>query len=227
LGQILIDFEDSLKAIIKDTNPTMKDEEIILSVVGIVDDSLGIKYHPNIPEIAMAFTIISTSFLSENFDALPSRSLDSLREVQSKIRKYNCVGQFKINGEPRGEITPTTEIKISENQRIKGDTTIYGKIVRVGGVSPRIRLELIEGYGLSINVSEEVAREIARNLYDVISLNGIATWNRKDFHVIDFDVESIGKYRATSNINSFNELREVLGEYWDKIDNIEEILHQS
>ena len=226
LGDLLIKFEDSIRTLIREQNEDIGDDEIFLSVVDIESDSVGIKYKPNLKEVVAAFVLIASSFNSNNFDILPTKTIIDLKEIQSRTRKYNCSAEFKVNGEVLGELRPDTEISISENLKVRGETSIYGKLVRVGGVEPKARLELLDGYAFSVDISESLAQEIAKDLYKTINLNGNAVWNTKDSQIIQFRAESRGQYTETSNRQSFSELSDLLGEYWNPIDNIDEVLNE-
>jgi len=224
IAEIISNLEDSLISTLKEIDPTIKEEEAFISLFEVTDKSNGLNFRPNILQLVLAFQLLSTSITTNNFDNLPTKSILGLRELQSKIRKYNCNAQFQLNNKTLGELTRDTVIQISENQKIKGDTTIYGKIIRLGGKEPKVRLELLEGYTISIDITENITKEIAQYIYSVISLRGKAVWNRKDNHILDFKLEDIGKYREKSNMESFNELRKLLGNEWDKINNVEEYL---
>jgi hypothetical protein len=100
-----------------------------------------------------------------------------------------------------------------------GTTTLLARCLRVGGATqPTAELRLIQGSLLNIKVSEEMARELGRHLYDEIVLTGIATWRTDTWTIIDFKIKSISKFDRVAPAVAFRELAEAAGDALDHVD---------
>jgi hypothetical protein len=100
-----------------------------------------------------------------------------------------------------------------------GTTTLLARCLRVGGVAqPKAVLRLIQGNLLHIKVSEEMARELGRHLYDEIVLTGTATWRTDTWAIIDFKIKNISKFERVAPAVAFRELAEAAGGALDHVD---------
>ena len=117
-----------------------------------------------------------------------------------------------------------SELRIDNFGNITGETIIYGEIQRVGGTEPKIVLRLTSGDLFSLDVSRDVAKNLSPRLYSQVGLRGTATWSYSDNKLLQFEVESLTEYEESSIADSFNQLRGVIGKYWDEIEDIEDAL---
>ncbi len=105
---------------------------------------------------------------------------------------------------------------------IIGETTIYGKIIRVGGISPKIMIETLQGDTIFCDVSERIAKQLAQKLYCIISLNGTATWSPGDLKLKKFKIKDIGLYEQKSVASAMKELSEKIGKHFNNISDIDD-----
>ena len=226
LGEILIGIEDSIKAIIGRDNPEYKLDELKIGLIEIVDKSEGLKFRVNLPVLVTAFTALGYSISSNSYHDLPSKSVESLSSIQAIIRKYKTSAKFYVNNKSIATLTQEAKIVLPDKVKVRGTTSIYGTIERVGGTEPKVRVRLISGETFSLDVSESFAKEAGNFLYDKVKIIGEAVWDVRDYSILSFKAKNIGEYRAKSNVRAFDNLKKVLGGAWDKIDNIEDILYK-
>jgi hypothetical protein len=120
------------------------------------------------------------------------------------------------------------KVKIQKDQSVdaprtpgttSGTTTLLARCVRVGGATqPKAELRLIQGNLLHVKVSEAMARELGRHLYDEIVLTGIATWRMDTWAIIDFKIKNISKFGRVAPAVAFRELAEAAGGALDQVD---------
>jgi len=111
-----------------------------------------------------------------------------------------------------------TQACLKEIQK-KGETTLYGKIERIGGTEPTVRLRLGEKEVLTCKISQPLAIELASYLYQWVSLNGKAKWNVRDYTVETFEITNVNKNFQDIPLNeTFNRLSREMGQYFDDID---------
>ena len=111
-----------------------------------------------------------------------------------------------------------TQACLKEIQK-KGETILYGKIERIGGTEPTVRLRLGEKEVLTCKISQPLAIELASYLYQWVSLNGKAKWNVRDYTVETFEITNFNKNFQDIPLNeTFNRLSREMGQYFDDID---------
>ncbi len=102
-------------------------------------------------EIIEAADIINKAIKNNTTTQLPFTTVENLSIIQHFINVHDCkatlngIGTIEV-----AEITPATNLKITESFYIKGETTVYGKIVRVGGAKHRVRIETDNGKQFTI-----------------------------------------------------------------------------
>ena len=102
-------------------------------------------------------------------------------------------------------------------------TTIYGRIVRVGGVDPRVMVEQSSGKAIFCKIKDEnLARKLGERLYLWAGLSGLATIDSDSLEILDFRVDTITDYEGNSSlITAFNQLKELAGKYYEDIRDVE------
>ena len=101
----------------------------------------------------------------------------------------------------------------------KGTSTIFGRCIRVGGAEPKVDVRLPNRSRLlHVEVTEEMARRLAKNLYDNIAMTGEATWERDTWFIVNFRATSVVNIQSGTPLQAFKELGEMVGEKWKGID---------
>ena len=102
-----------------------------------------------------------------------------------------------------------------------GETVIYGKVERVGGVRPRVRIRVSEREIVYGDISEEQSRELGSRLYSQAALRGQATWDAQDGAVVYFRVEEILHYERGKASTAFAELRKAAEGAYDDVEDVD------
>lgn len=225
VGEILINFEDALKGYIFENNPTLDTKDLFVSPVAINDQSLGLKFTPNVAKYFVpAFISITTAIKANNVSTLPATTRHALTEVQKIIRIKNCNAEFKIDGEVLANIDANTELSVIEDI-IKGDSIIYGVVQRVGGNEPTVWVILNNGKRVVLHVDVPQAKKLSHRLYEEVGFKGNAKWAKQSLTLLEFKVYDIlDQYQPRSLKESFGEIKSIIGKYWDKIDDINNAL---
>jgi hypothetical protein len=103
----------------------------------------------------------------------------------------------------------------------RGETVLYGKIERVGGVRPRVRLRVSAREIVYGDITEEQSRELGSKLYSQTALRGQATWDANDGSVVYFRVDEILRYERVPAVKAFTELWKASGGGFDRIDDVD------
>jgi hypothetical protein len=74
---------------------------------------------------------------------------------------------------------------------------------------------------LFVDVTEEVAKELGRRLYEEVSLEGTGVWQVQDWKLVEFRVTAISGFRRVDPELAFHELAASAKGRWDEVDAIE------
>ena len=221
----LVDFLTNLEATILETakaqNVATKADEAPLSLVEIATGSnrLGLAVSPVfVPVIAEITCAINT----QNFSAIPDRAHRSLYEIYEQAKIENWEVHFVEDKSLAIEMATLSNKRPIPNPAspyVQGSSTIFGTCIRVGGAEPKVDIRLPNRARLlHVEVTEEMARSLARNLYDSIAMTGEATWESETWSIVNFKATSVVNIQSGSPLRAFEELGEVVGEKWKDID---------
>lgn len=97
------------------------------------------------------------------------------------------------------------------------ETDIYGQCVEIGGRPPRLVLITQTGEKLRIRLSEEMAKQVAKHLYEEIGLRVVAPFEAERYRVVDLKATAILPYRKTPLKDAIRALQQAAGADWAKI----------
>lgn len=223
LAQLLVAAEQTVMAIAARDRPDEADE-LIVGLSAVLDQSIGFAFSSNREETALsAYRELVTLTENRAFRSLPARSLEGLRTLTGFTRLHGGRTQF-WNGtseRPLLDLAPDFAIEVPAPEYQRGETVLYGKIERVGGVRPRVRLRISEREVISADVTEEQGRELGSKLYSEAALRGQATWDAQDGSIVYFRVEEILHYQRTKVSSAFDELRKAADGAYDRIEDVD------
>lgn len=227
-AEMISAYETALLSVISRDNPEINLEEVFISLIEIEDNSAHFRFKPTAKKIVIgAATLVNVAVSSNDIQSLPYKSVESLRSIWSFTNKKNCVAEITSSEEmPTAQIRPENEIKISEEFFYEGETTIYGRIERVGGATPKVRLRVDDEQVLYIDISENTAKKIAHCLYETIGVKGLAKWRKDNFELEDFKIEEVLDFQDQGIVSSISDLKKSIGEYWDDIKDPEDYLQK-
>ncbi len=207
LAELIIAAEEAIASVALQRNPALNPDEIVVGLVQIEEKSLGLSFASSSPDVVgAAFKEIAASVANHSFGGLPTKSLRGLRVLAEFNTTHNCRTQF-WNGEtaartPLAEMEVGFEMFLPEERFIRGETVIYGRVERVGGVDPKVRIRLSEHEVVSCRLNEELAKELGTHLYYEVGLRGQATWDAKDHSLAYFRVDEILPYEAAGAVSA-------------------------
>ena len=220
----LISFLTNLEATILEMAKVQnieKNEEVPLSLVEIATGSnrLGLAVSPLfVPVIAQ----ITHAITRQNFSTIPAKAHRSLYEIYEQAKSESWEVHFVENKSRAIEMATISDERPIPNPaspHVKGTSTIFGKCIRVGGAEPKVDIRLPNRSRLlHVEVTEEMARRLARNLYGTIAMTGEATWEKETWFIVNFKATSVVNIQSGSLLQAFEQLSEVVGEKWSGID---------
>ncbi|OKH19517.1 hypothetical protein [[Limnothrix rosea] IAM M-220] len=223
LGILFSSTEDMIASYTHDKY-SVSISEIIIGPKRFGDDGYTIEYQPSIPELTIpAFEELSNRIQTGDIDGLPHRTVENIIHIRdlSKKRKFDA-RFFTLNGTRKYQTSINEDFKIPEPFMLEGETTLYGKILRVGGDerNPKIRVRLISGDFINCTCSGlSIIRQAGRRLYDVVGLKGIANWDVESMTVKHFHVQDFTDYEDHPIDEAFEQLRGSIGKAFSHIEN--------
>ena len=223
LADIIISVEESLTSIILKQNPATDPEQLVIGLVDIETGSTKLRFSSQLPQLALsAFVALTTSISNNDYTSLPASSVRAIQKISDFAKKRQCIAAFEVPSDTShsARITPDSVIDFPENAFISGETTVYGKIERVGGATPKVVIRTGENKSISCAVSEELAKNLAQRLYSWMGMRGTGTWSTEDYTMEEFNIEEISTYEDQPLEKSINELSSLIGKYWQNEEDV-------
>jgi hypothetical protein len=227
LAEFLVHFEKAVLETVlarKDITPEVAEHELIISLVAIEQGSDALTFVLT-GEAMSGVSLLSQAHLSHDYSGISPKAQDALHRISTQASKNSWNVEFV-----KDERHNIQETIISEDDPVpppnivtaQGDTTIYGRLMRVGGVSPRAMLAMPDGSYLYIDLTETMAVTLAskERLYQDVGIEGTATWRVDTWELMHFKAKRITDYQPHKNnlVRSFESLAEVAGDRWKDID---------
>lgn len=224
IAKLIIDFEKALLSTISASHPEINTDALLFSFVEVDDKSLDLKFIPLIGAakdvVIAAYLSIAVSIKDNNFKKLSVNTIIALKDITKFSKKYKCSGYLNHNYVNVATFTHDTEINLEKASVITGETTIYGKVIDVGGENPNVHFKINNDYTVIIDVKEEIAKQLAPKLFEEVGLKGTAKWDAISYQVTEFKIIDIIEYEPKTLKKTFNDLRNSLGKYWDGVDDV-------
>ncbi len=228
VAELISAYENALLHVIGRDNPELNLDSIFISLVDIQENSSHYKFIPSVRNVAFAAAFaINTSISTNTLANLPYKTVESLGEIWKFTKKKNCQAEFLGKTLPKAVIVPEVPIKITKDFYFEGETTIYGRVERVGGATPKVRVKMDNDKILFLDIDEAIAKKLANRLYESVALKGFAKWRKDDYSIEDFKIEEIRNFEESEISDSLKELQSVIGSFWDKIENSEDYILKS
>lgn len=227
IANLLTSFERLILQQLKDEHPAINIDDVIFAFEKIDNQSLDLIFKiKQLRDLVIGTYIsVAAALNTGDFSQLNRSSLPALKEIIKFSKKHNCEGHFNLNSQIIASFSPDFEIDIISKNSITGDTTVFGKVIRIGGEDPKIHFRVSETDKLIFDVSEEVAKKLSQKLYEFIGLVGIATWDANTFAIEKFEIKQILDLNNRPIPEVFEELRGLIGKHWDEIEDIENYIN--
>ena len=226
----LIEFLSNIEIAISETAAIVKGVEIgegdIVSLTGIDRSSNKLTFTVGAVLISAAVNI-SQAVEANRYEGLPRKTHIALYEIskQAVNRKWKVeFDEDRVTGIRGGTISEENQVPAAPPvPYAEGTTTIYGRCIRVGGLKPKAEIRLYQGNTLYIVVSEQMAKELAKKLYEEVCVEGRAKWNTEDWTIEEFEGARVASFKAADPLTAFKNLSEAAKGKWKGVDAMEYI----
>jgi hypothetical protein len=223
LSRILDDLRRAITACLPaELSPSPVEGLSRVSLVDIVDGSDGLIMELQ-SRAAASMATLSRALRRRRYSDLPTAAHAALFRVNQltakrkwgvRIRRNESIAVEAVEITEPDHVTPPTDRRV-----ISGGTELLARCLRVGGATvPRAELRLSNHRLLHVEVTELVARELGKRLYDEIVLSGVAEWDATDGEIRAFKVEAVTAFRSVPVDVAFKELAAASNGRWEGID---------
>lgn len=119
--------------------------------------------------------------------------------------------------------------RISKKLFLTGETTVIGRVERVGGATGMRCLMRVPGRGrlLYCDVSsKELVQRLGKHLYETVAAVGTATWIHRTWWIYQFTIRDFSQPQIGDVNEMIQDLRNAGLDAWDRIDNPEEFIRE-
>ncbi|MDW8482283.1 MAG: hypothetical protein RML14_10555 [Meiothermus sp.] len=176
LARLLSQLEDVLRTYAQETGTLSGEEEPLASLVRLEKGSVGMV-------LQVSPTLDIDRLTSARWNELPPQTHDSLYALSKMLlnRDLSLLIKTRRMREPApwiGAQNPVPQRRQAE--RIEDVLTLYGKVIRLGGVTPKVDIR-VGGTEYHIQASEEELKTLEREglLYKTVGLKVKAVLQRK------------------------------------------------
>lgn len=203
-------------------NSQLTKEHLLISLVSIQPGSLELTFSTALPDLLMpSLQNFAAALKEQQWSAIPKDVYEPLDKIIRFLKSHDAQADLIApNGAKRVLITLTPDLRLPRPSMLVGETVIYGQIVRVGGVEPKVEIKTINGKTLFCPFDRTLASELGALLYQVVGLKGTAKWDSRSGDIVDFRVTSLLPYRKSSLTETFRQLRELAGGHFEDIDDV-------
>lgn len=156
--------------------------------------------------------------------------LSHVKELSKIAKSIGCEVELALpEGAVLARITPDTYGSIVKVVFIRGESSVEGEIIRVGGATGLHCALRVRGQRLLVYCEvdgTQVARELGEHLYEYAILTGTATWYRKSWQLHHLIIKAMHQIDKRSIVDRFEEVRRAGGYSWDDIDDADEFVKE-
>ncbi|HDD53607.1 MAG TPA: hypothetical protein ENF32_06035 [Thermosulfidibacter takaii] len=224
LAELLANIERLFLPIIYRDYPDLrkKEERVLISLTEVSKGSVKVPLRSPFTSVLLAaYSFLALVIENKDYRRLPPSSMKSLKEIADFSRKYNAQSFIMSDDPQRPVVELPSSDQLKDGPIIRGKTTVYGRILRVGGkTKPTLMIETLDGRTFFCDVTQEQARELASRLYKMVSLKGLATWDYHTRKIASFKIEDIKPFGDKKFTVALKEISNQIGHYFDDVDDV-------
>lgn len=219
---VLTSVERLFSALVSPTGQK-RDQPVAVALKELRWGSLSSDWVALRPEAYQAYEVLQRVVWTRTAGMLPPNAQRPLRVLEEVVRSFDSemtlIRPESSDGESIIRLDPELHL-FPRPVLVKGKTTVYGVVRRVGGEQPRAQIVLDDGRVITASFApgkaQDLARSLAARLYERVGVEGHAVWRSPEYQIIDFVIESLLPYRKTSLSEALRALAEAAGPHaWE------------
>jgi hypothetical protein len=227
VATLITAFEDAVAAVVVRRAPEIKRELVRVSLVAVENGSTVLTFSPNLQPLTVpAVGELANAIQRNSFFDLPTPAVEALREIVSFMKARNATATLSTGSrEEIVEAVITPDLNVYVTTELTGYTTLYGEVLRLGGLDPKVEFKPFNGRVLFCPASKEIVLRLREHLYQPVAVHGAAVWDALTLEVTKFEIQDFDPFGASAVTGANHEevaaLREQFGSYFDKIDDVD------
>ena len=218
LAEVMTALEDAIAATASKQDPGVARDTLVVGLSGVAEGSIRLFFRsPSRALISSAFATIGVALSTASYNELPNAALKPLSALVAFAARHHCAAELRIPGQDAPLATITAETAIPAPIQVSGYTTLYGRVIRVGGRRPRAMVETVQGETVFCEVSRDVARRLGERLYQHAEFRGVATWDADDWSLAAFRISEVEESGTLKPSAVMQQLRGLVGEHFDDV----------
>lgn len=148
-------------------------------------------------------------------------SFSSSFETEVESFRFSLENNAQI--ETISRLTPQ-DIAQFHSVKISSPKTLYGTVVAVGGIEPKVRIQLDNGDTLNCKSSVKLAQKAAGFLYERVKFSGKAktSFSFGEAQITEFNIEKIDAFEVLSALDLIQKLKPHIKEQLNRIEDPDE-----
>jgi len=224
-GALVTDFEKLVNSRVDDKELRDRIMSLKVSVVGIREGSAIAIFAPTPMEtVLQVVTETINDIVSGQTANWSGRSQRVYYKITDLAEKLGVRPRLVVNW--RGQVAQTSLAPLVAPPQLfelRGTTTLYGKVIRLGGKKPKVDIEPL-GYSRMVHAAAEasIVKELeqSESLYTLVALTGEAQWDLETLEISKFHVQSWKAFSPPGPADGMAQLRDRFGKYFDDIDDV-------
>lgn len=223
VADLITAFEDSIAAIVMRRSPEIRRDMIRVSLVGVKEGSTELAFAPNLLPLTIPAAYELADAIKRNvFFDLPSGAIEGMRDIVRFVKGKDAQARFRIGAiESSVEVAITPTLDVFSTTELTGFTTLYGDVLRLGGLEPRVEFKPVNGRVLFCPASREVVLRLRDHLYRQVVAEGEAVWDGLTLEVTRFEILDFQPLDVEGMFESLKELKDRFSQYFDQIDDVD------
>lgn len=212
LAEVITSIEEMLTSLIE-LKPDSKssNQPVTIGISSIHAGSIVLRFksqtHPR--ELFSEYQRVTEAIGNNALDTLPYFCTEALKRVHDfAISKLGSTATFSSSNNeiPNVYFSSNSVLDFPSKKFIYGRTTIYGIILRIGGMNPRLALKTSLDNTIYSDITESLAKQLGERIYNWVGLSGNAVWEADSMNLHSFLPETIIDYQNTDLSKTYNEL---------------------
>lgn len=154
-------------------------------------------------------------------------ALQPIKSLSEVAKSVGCRVEVRATGQRRHRLFVVEQddfTRISSRFLVTGETTVVGRVERVGGATGMRCFLRVPGRrpGLYCDVqTRDLARKLGQHLYEQIAARGTAKWIHRSWRIYEFRITDFTQPRLGDAVKAIEELRRAGLSAWDSVDDPE------
>lgn len=162
LSELLFSFEKSILPIISMKNPDIANE-FSLSLSKIEKGSLALSFQSShFSNLREAFFFLKDLVDTDSLYKLPYKSIEPFKKIYGFVKEKAISMQLSDSSEVIMNLSYSSELDIPNKVSLSGETTIYGRLLRIGGKSPSVQIQINDKEIITCSASEKIVKMLEK-----------------------------------------------------------------